>query len=68
MRGAFDSLSMDNQQMQFYLVDVEEGDTVAQKYEIDVMPTFVIFENGTEVDRMSGTNEQVLKDFVAKHT
>ena len=68
MRGAFDSLSMDNQQMQFYLVDVEEGDTVAQKYEIDVMPTFVIFENGAEVDRMSGTNEQVLKDFVAKHT
>ena len=54
--------------MQFYLVDVEEGDTVAQKYEIDVMPTFVIFENGAEVDRMSGTNEQVLKDFVAKHT
>ena len=68
MRGAFDSLSMDNQQMQFYLVDVEEGDTVAQKYEIDVMPTFVIFENGAEVDRMSGTNEQVLKDFVAKHS
>ena len=31
------------------------------------MPTFVIFENGVEIDRMSGTNESVLKDFVAKH-
>ena len=58
---------MDNPQMQFYLVDVEEGDTVAQMYEIVIMPTFVIFENGTEIDRMSGTNESVLKDFVAKH-
>ena len=53
--------------MQFYLVDVEEGDMVAQTYEIEHMPTFLVFKNGTEIDRMSGTNESVLKDFVAKH-
>ena len=31
------------------------------------MPTFLIFRNGAEIDRLSGTNEGVLKDFVAKY-
>ena len=67
MRGTFDALSLDFSQMQFYLVDVEEGDMVAQTYEIEQMPTFLIFRNGVEVDRLSGTSESVLKDFVTKH-
>ena len=67
MRGTFDTLSLDFSHMQFYLVDVEEGDMVAQTYEIEQMPTFLIFRNGAEIDRLSGTNEGVLKDFVAKY-
>ena len=32
--------------MQFYIVDVAEGEQVAQAYDIENMPTFVVFKNG----------------------
>ena len=43
MRSTYDALSMEFSYMQFYLVDVDEGDLLAQNYEIEHMPTFVVF-------------------------
>ena len=57
IRTSFDALSMEFSYMQFYLVDVDEGDLVAQNYEIEHMPTFVVFKNGSEIDRMQGASE-----------
>ena len=50
--------------MQFYLVDADESDQVAQAYEIENTPTFVIFKNGSEIDRMQTTNEKALRELV----
>lgn len=66
IKSTFDALSCEFSNMQFYLVDVEEGDGVAQAYEIDTMPTFVMFKNGNEIDRMQGSSESVLKEFIRR--
>ena len=48
---------MEHTYMQFYLVDVDEGDLVASNHDIEHMPTFIMFKNGKEVDRMQGASE-----------
>ena len=67
IRPTFDALSSEFTYMQFYLVDVDEGDQVAQAYDIEHMPTFVMFKNGSEIDRMQGASEQALREFIQKH-
>ena len=54
--------------MQFYLVDVNEGDQIAEEYKVENMPTFIIFKNGEEIERMQGSNDQALKELVRRHS
>ena len=35
-------------------IDVDEAQNLAMKYEIEAVPTMIIFKNGTMIDRLSG--------------
>ena len=50
----------------FVHVDVDEARDICEKYSIEGMPTFILFENSEEVTRFSGANEGKLTDMLSK--
>lgn len=51
-----------DENVKFVKVDVDKGGrTIATKLRISAMPTFLIFVNGEQVDRLSGANYKSLK-------
>uniref|UniRef100_A0A0G4GDB9 Thioredoxin domain-containing protein n=1 Tax=Chromera velia CCMP2878 TaxID=1169474 RepID=A0A0G4GDB9_9ALVE len=51
----------------FVKVDVDKFKGVAQSHQIQAMPTFVIFKNGSEVGRVKGASIDQVKALVEKH-
>lgn len=51
----------------FLKVDVDESETIASKFSVQSLPTFVFLKNGTEVTRIEGADPnriiQVLEGF-----
>ena len=50
-------------------IDVDESRNLAYKYEIEAVPTMIIFKNGTAIDRIGGFYpkselEEVLKRYL----
>ncbi|KAG4303077.1 hypothetical protein PCK1_000743 [Pneumocystis canis] len=52
----------------FIKVNVEKVHLAASKAQITSMPTFVVFVNGVEAERISGANRQQLEWIVEKYT
>jgi thioredoxin 1 len=49
-------------------VNVDEAGDVAQKYMIQSIPTFIVFKNGAEAERMVGMlDKRHLEDTVRQH-
>lgn len=51
----------------FLKVDVDTLETVAKKFEVAGMPTFVFLKDGEEIDRVVGADKDKLLATVAKH-
>jgi len=51
----------------FFRVDVDELDELAQEFEVDIMPTFVVLVSGKEVGRVKGASESKLEALVTEH-
>ena len=41
----------------FYQVDIDSADELAEKYNVDVVPTIIVFKSGKEVARITGYHE-----------
>lgn len=41
----------------FYQVDIDSAEDLAEKYNVDVVPTIIVFKKGKEVARISGYHE-----------
>jgi len=54
-------------QCMFAKVDVDEAQEIAEEYEIQAMPTFLLFANGMKVASMAGANEAKLRDLISKN-
>ena len=39
-------------------VDIDEAPVIAAKFEVDIIPTLVVFRDGTEVGRIVGETDQ----------
>ena len=53
--------------MNFYRIDVDELEDVSESLEVDLMPSFLLFEDGKEIQRVKGANVRELEDMVAKY-
>ncbi|KAL4584258.1 hypothetical protein LXL04_008854 [Taraxacum kok-saghyz] len=51
----------------FLKVDVDELESIAQKYSVEAMPTFLFFKKGEIVDKVVGAKKDDLHACVAKH-
>lgn len=63
----FENLAQIFTQAKFFKVDVDEGAKIAEKHNIDSMPTFKIFINGEEVGEFVGADEEGLTELVTNH-
>lgn len=50
----------------FLHIDVDESRELCDKLNINGMPTFILFEDGVEMNRFSGANESKLLDMLNK--
>ncbi|KAL7604775.1 hypothetical protein Lser_V15G18677 [Lactuca serriola] len=51
----------------FLKVDVDELETIALKYSIEAMPTFLFLKNGEIVDKVVGAKKDDLHACIVKH-
>lgn len=51
----------------FLKVDVDENEEIASEYEISCMPTFLFIKRKEKVDEISGANQEMIKEMLAKH-
>ncbi len=49
----------------FYSLDVDESSQLAESYEIDCLPTFIIYRNGVRSDRVVGADFEQLVSALA---
>ncbi|ESN98400.1 hypothetical protein HELRODRAFT_176860 [Helobdella robusta] len=48
-------------------VDIDENQEVGEEYNIQSIPTFVVIQNGKEVERLNGANEAALSGLFEKY-
>ena len=53
--------------VKFGKFDVDQAKDIAAQVGISCMPTFIVFKDGAEVDRMEGASEQGIRDICSKH-
>ncbi|KAF3627017.1 Thioredoxin H4 [Capsicum annuum] len=53
--------------VEFVKIDVDELADVAQEYEVQAMPTFVLIKKGKVVDKIVGADKDGLKMKIEKH-
>ena len=49
-------------QLAFTRYDIDSGRTIPRRYHVDDVPTFVVFDNGREICRISGARENIQRD------
>lgn len=51
----------------FYQIDIDSAEDLAEKFNVDVVPTIIVFKNGKEIGRTSGFMEmEDLEKFLNK--
>ena len=59
---------LDAKKIRIAKLNVDDGQAVAGKYEVMSIPTFLMFKDGKEVDRMAGSvQKEELLAFINKH-
>ena len=66
MKPKFKKLSGENEDMEFVLVDAEKYPESRKMAEVDNLPTFATFVNGTKVNQTQTNKFEVLKELVSE--
>ena len=60
---------MDAAKIKIAKINVDDGQAVAGKYEVLSIPTFIMFKEGKEVERLTGgLQKEELQEFIQKHS
>ena len=53
--------------VEFVKVDVDDADDISAACNIQAMPTFQFYKNGSKIDELQGADVEGLKSLIAKH-
>lgn len=48
----------------FIYIDVTKNGEICSKYDIDTYPTFILFKNGIEIEKIIGANSELLEEMI----
>ncbi|KAE8704047.1 Thioredoxin-like protein CXXS1 [Hibiscus syriacus] len=65
MSPLFEQLAFTYQDVLFLSVDVDDVQEAASKMEITAMPTFLLMNQGTHVNKLVGANHDAIKKMIA---
>ena len=70
MDTSFEEQNNEFDEIRFFKIDVEdiEASTLVDRFEPEVIPMFVFFRKGEEVDRVRGANESELRFKITKYS
>ena len=70
MDTTFEEQNNELDDIRFYKIDVEniESNSLVERFEPEVIPMFVFFRRGEEIDRVRGANESELRFKIAKYS
>ena len=54
----FEELSKEVKNVNFFKLNVDENSDVAQQYEVQGIPTLILFQNGKEIKRIVGVKSK----------
>ena len=54
VRPIVEELSRDQSEVKFQIIDVDSEGELARKFEVKSIPTFILIEDGKEVNRLTG--------------
>jgi len=57
----------ENTDVAFYQINVDDNITTSQTCGVTCVPTFQFFRRCRKIEEFSGSNEQKVRDFLAKH-
>ncbi len=60
----FQKLSVENSDVLFLKVDVDEAEAIAEYFQVKALPTFIGIKNGKIIKHSTGGNEVVLNDIL----
>ncbi len=61
----FNSLKEKYPSIKFFKLDIDENQEMARKYKIESIPSFILFKDGLEKDRLVGANKVKLEAMVS---
>uniref|UniRef100_A0A2N9IBX7 Thioredoxin domain-containing protein n=1 Tax=Fagus sylvatica TaxID=28930 RepID=A0A2N9IBX7_FAGSY len=67
MEPAVQAMASKFTEVEFAKIDVDELADVAQEFQVQAMPTFVLVKKGKEVDRVVGAEKDELEKKIEKH-
>ncbi|PAV79385.1 hypothetical protein WR25_20621 [Diploscapter pachys] len=63
----FKKMSDEFSRVVFAKVDVDECEDIMANYDIKVMPTFILFKDGKQIDLVEGSIEEELRSKISKY-
>ncbi|CAD6192152.1 unnamed protein product [Caenorhabditis auriculariae] len=66
-KNPYEKMAEEFKQALFMRIDVDEADEIAAKFDVQVMPTFVILCDGERVQTVQGGAEDALREAIQKH-
>jgi len=67
MAPIFEELASKYPSIMFIKVNADQTPATSQTYRIKGLPSFLVFKDGNEIDRMTGANPQGLQELAAKY-
>ncbi len=65
VRPIVEELSRDQSEVKFQIIDVDSEGELTRKFEVRSIPTFILIENGQEVNRFTGAKTRKdLENFI----
>jgi thioredoxin 1 len=65
VRPIVEELSRDQSDVKFQIIDVDSAGELARKFEVKSIPTFILIEDGQEVNRFTGAKtKKDLENFI----
>ncbi len=63
VRPIVEELNRDQSEVKFQIIDVDSEGELARRFEIKSIPTFILLDDGAEIDRLIGaqTREKLLE-------